>query len=52
MTITQTAMQLNVDVFQYIKQLINNQNRVTLASLILQKVNQQGFLSGYLPSIL
>ena len=39
MTITQTAMQLNVDVFQYIKQLINNQNRVTFASLILQKVD-------------
>ena len=39
MTITQTAMQLNVDVFQYIKQLIcNDQNRVTLASLILQKL--------------
>lgn len=39
MTITQTAMQLNVNVFQYIKQLINNDlNRVTLASLILQKL--------------
>lgn len=38
MTITQTAIQLNVDVFQYIKQIISgNQNRVTLASIILQK---------------
>jgi hypothetical protein len=38
MTITQTAIQLNVDVFQYIKQMISGkQNRVTLASLILQK---------------
>ena len=38
MTITQTAIQLNVDIFQYIKQMINgDQNRVTLASLILQR---------------
>ena len=36
--ITQTAIQLNVDIFQYIKQMINgDQNRVTLASLILQR---------------
>lgn len=38
MTITQTAIQLNVDVFKYIKEMINEkENRVTLASLILQK---------------
>ena len=38
MTITQTAIQLNVDVFQYIKQMISqNQERVTLADLIKQK---------------
>ena len=38
MTITQTAIQLNVDVFQYIKQLINqDQNRQTLAELIRAK---------------
>jgi hypothetical protein len=38
MTITQTAIQLNVDVFQYIKQMINgDQNRETLAELIRTK---------------
>jgi hypothetical protein len=38
MTITQTAIQLNVDVFQYIKQMINgDQNRETLAELIRAK---------------
>lgn len=38
MTITQTAMQLNVDVFKYIKQMINqDKDRVTLDELILQK---------------
>ena len=38
MTITQTAIQLNVDVFQYIKQMINqDQNRQTLAELIRAK---------------
>jgi regulator of replication initiation timing len=35
MTITQTAIQLNVDVYQYIGQMISgDQNRVTLAELI------------------
>ena len=38
MTITQTAIQLNVDVFQYIKQMINeDSNRQTLAELIRTK---------------
>jgi hypothetical protein len=38
MTITQTATQLNVDVFRYIKQMINgDQNRETLAELIRTK---------------
>jgi hypothetical protein len=38
MTITQTAIQLNVDIFQYIKQMINgDQNRETLAELIRAK---------------
>ena len=38
MTITQTAIQLNIDVFKYIKQMINqDKDRVTLAQLIIQK---------------
>lgn len=39
MTIGQTAIQLGVDVFKYIKELIaNHENRTTLADIIFQKV--------------
>lgn len=40
MSIVQTSIQLRVDVYKYIKELIaNTQNRVTLADMIYQKVN-------------
>lgn len=44
MTITQTAIQLNVDVHKYIQQMINDEeNRTTLAQLITQKLNATVF---------
>jgi hypothetical protein len=40
MSITQTAIQLGVDVFKYIKELISDQkNRTSLADIIYQKIN-------------
>lgn len=40
MSITQTAIQLGVDVYKYIKELIAKKNdRITLADIIIQKLN-------------
>ena len=40
MSITQTAIQLGVDVFKYVKELIaNKNNRLSLADIIYQKIN-------------
>jgi hypothetical protein len=40
MTIVQTSLQLGVDVYKYIKELVaKTENRVTLADLIYQKIN-------------
>lgn len=44
MTITQTALQLNMDVFLYIKQMINKeQNRITLAEIITEKIKTKDY---------
>ena len=40
MSITQTAIQLGVDVFKYIKELISDKNnRISLADIIYQKIS-------------